>query len=647
MTQVGACTPLTAPSNERQSVSRGLWNVPYERNVFFTGREKILQTLHQQLTQDKVAALSQIQAIHGLGGIGKTQTAVEYAYRHRQDYQAVFWVRAETDLELRTGFVEIARLLNLPQQDAQDPYDTIRAVKHWLEHHPNWLLIFDNADHPKQLRHFRPRQAQGHILLTSRAQTFDMLGIARPVSLKKMTSQEAEAFLFTRTDRESDGSTEQAAVVTIAAELDYLPLALEQAGAYILAQQVSFQDYLKSYRKRRLILLEKSGPIAGDYPESVATTWSLNFREVEATSIAAADLLRVSAFLSPDAIPYELLERGGSKLGKRLATTLAKMSEDTVIFPELLSNLTRYSLVSSDPKNQTYSIARLVQEVIRASILSSKPFWHFWVDKPHRLWAERAIGAVTQAFPNAEYGNWLDCDRLLPHAKVSIQLATTAHIESETIALLLDRTGYYLNECAQYSEAESLYQESLAMRKRLSGNDHPSVASSLNNLAGLYENQGRYSEAESLYQESLAMRKRLLGEDHPDVATILNNLAVLYNTQGRYSEAESLYQESLAMKKWLSGNDHPDVALRLNNLARLYQNQGRYSEAESLNQESLAMRKRLLGDEHPDVASSLNYLAGLYNTQGRYSEAESLYQESLAMRKRLLGDDHPDVASSL
>ncbi|MEL7352821.1 MAG: toll/interleukin-1 receptor domain-containing protein [Cyanobacteria bacterium J06560_5] len=199
------------------------WNVPYERNPFFTGREAVLQALHQQLNQDEAVALSQTQAISGLGGIGKTQTAVEYVYRHRQDYQAVFWVRAETDLELHTGFVEIARLLNLPQQEAQDPRDTIQAVKQWLAQNLGWLLVFDNADHPELLNPFRPRQGQGHILLTSRAQTFDSFGIARPVSLQKMPADEAISFLFKRAGEESDDPTEAEAAADLAAELGFLP----------------------------------------------------------------------------------------------------------------------------------------------------------------------------------------------------------------------------------------------------------------------------------------------------------------------------------------------------------------------------------------------------------------------------------------
>ncbi|MEM8717231.1 MAG: toll/interleukin-1 receptor domain-containing protein, partial [Cyanobacteria bacterium P01_G01_bin.4] len=534
-----ALTSQAPPEFPNAPASRP-WNVPYERNPFFTGREVVLQTLHQQLNQDCAVALSQTQAISGLGGIGKTQTAVEYAYRHRQDYQAVFWVRAETDLELRTGFVEIARLLNLPQQDAQDPNDTIEAVKRWLESNPGWLLIFDNADHPEQIRPFRPRQAQGHILLTSRAQTFDSFGIARPVSLQKMPAGEAVAFLLKRSGRDTDDPTEPDAVAALAAELGFLPLALEQAGAFILRRKLRFSTYLSQYRKQRLALLERQPPKVGNEQQpdrSVRTTWQLNFEAVQAINPASAELLQFSAFVAPDAIPYELLIEGRESLGSLLTDALASADQEEARFviSELLEPLSQYSLIRVESDIDSYTIHRLVQEVVKAEM-----------DEAHRhLWAERTIDAVTQSFPNAEYGNWSDCDRLLPHAKVAIQLAHTEQIESETTALLLARTGHYLNERTQDSEAEPLFQDALAMRKRLLGDEHPAVARSLNNLAGLYKDQGRYSEAEPLLQEALVMRKRLLGTEHPAVATSLNNLAALYDDQGRYSDAEPLLLQAL------------------------------------------------------------------------------------------------------
>ena len=436
----------------------------------------------------------------------------------------MFWVRAETELELRTGFVEIARLLNLSQQDAQNPDDIIRAVKHWLETTPDWLLIFDNADHPKLLRHFRPNQAPGHILLTSRAQTFDMLGIAQPVSLQKMPPSEAVTFLVKRANRTTDDPVEQAAAAALAEDLGCLPLALEQAGAFILRRQLRFSTYLSQYRKQRLALLERQQPTVGNDQQpdrSVQTTWQLNFEAVRETNPASAELLQVSAFVAPDRIPYELLMLGRESLGSLLSNALESEDQEEARFviAELLEPLSQYSLIRVEPDTDSYTIHRLVQEVVKTEM-----------DEAQRhLWTERAIEAVTQAFPNAEYGNWLDCDRLLSHAKVGIQLATAEHIESETTALLLARTGYYLNERADYSDAEPLYQEALAMSKRLLGDEHPSVASSLNNLACLYYNQGRYSDAEPLYQEALELLEKLLGPDHPSSNVVRGNLQGLPN----------------------------------------------------------------------------------------------------------------------
>jgi len=219
--------------------------------------------------------------------------------------------------------------------------------------------------------------------------------------------------------------------------------------------------------------------------------------------------------------------------------------------------------------------------------------------------------------------------------------------EHPLVATSLDNLATLYQSQERYSEAEPLYRQALKMYQRLLGNEHRDVATSLNNLAAVYHRQERYSEAESLYRQALEMKKRLLGNEHLDVATSLNNLASLYESQGRYGEAEPLHRQALEMKKRLLGNEHLDVATSLNNLAFLYERQGRYSEAEPLVRQALEMRKRLLGNEHLDVATSLNNLAFLYERQGRYSEAEPLYRQALEMRKRLLGNEHPDVATSL
>ncbi|MBD2297543.1 tetratricopeptide repeat protein [Nostoc sp. FACHB-190] len=219
--------------------------------------------------------------------------------------------------------------------------------------------------------------------------------------------------------------------------------------------------------------------------------------------------------------------------------------------------------------------------------------------------------------------------------------------EHPDVALSLNNLALLYNSQGRYSEAEPLFIQALALRRKLLGEEHSNVASSLSNLANLYHSQGRYSEAEPLYIQALALRRKLLGEEHPDVASSLHNLAGLYYSQDRYSEAEPLYIQALALRRKLLGKEHPDVASSLNNLATLYSSQGKYSEAEPMCITALALRRELLGEEHPEFAQSLNNLAHLYHSQGEYSKAEPLYIKALALRRKLLGKEHSNVASSL
>lgn len=633
--EVRKLQPLEPKERKLDFFAAQLTNLPFERNPFFTGREEILRKLHNAFTKNSPTSMT--QAISGLGGLGKTQTAIEYAYRHRDDYQAVFWVRADSELGLSTGFVEIARVLNLPEKDAQNPDDTVRAVNLWLENNSGWLLIFDNADAPELLKGFRPRNAKGHVLLTSRAQVFDTLGIARPLEIDVMAPEEALQFLFTRTGRDDNSAAERKAAEQIAEELGYLPLALEQAGAFGTAKQARFQDYLAGYRKRRLELLKESGPVTGDYPESVATTWAINFREVENVSEAASDLLRGSAFLSPDRIPLELIIKAKSELGPALSAALADVDVDPLTLNRVLEPLTRYSFIRLDSDSQTYSIHRLVQEVLRDGIDADT----------QRLWAERTVGALNRAFPNSEFSNWPLCERSLPHAKAAAKLIKKWNITTQGAARLLNEVANYCYDLGQYADAELLYKRSLAIYEQTLEPDHSELAVSLNNLAFFYHGQGKYSKAEPLYERSLTIYEKTLGPDHSDVALSLNNLAVLYKVQGKYTEAEPLFKRSLTIREKALGPDHPDVAQSLNNLAELNRVQDKYTEAEPMYKRSLAISEIALGPDHPDVARTLNNLAVLYQDQGKYTEAEPFLNRSLTIKEKALGSDHPELAQNL
>ncbi len=571
--------------DERKSIrpeaGAPVWYVPVRRTDFFTGREATLEELHRRITaQGRVA-------LNGLGGIGKTQIALEYAHRYRDAYVATSWINAATESTIAAGCAELANLLDLPERAAPDERRVVAAVTRWLETHERWLLIADNADDPVRLRPLLPHVLIGHLLVTSRAQVFDMLGITKPLEVRELPHEEAVQFLLTRAGRDSDTNPQElAAAQTLAHELGHLPLALEQAAAYILSNRSRFAAYLAGYRARRLKVLERGVPV-DDPTKSVTTTWQIAFDRIAGTP-ASADLLRASAFLSADRIPLELVTEGAAELGPAIGQVLPDV-EDELALDELLAPLSRYSLIRREPESRSYDLHRLVQEVTRDAMDS----------ETRRIWAERVVAALNGAFPEVEYTTWTQCERLLAHAQVAAQLVVEHDLFSGAAARLLNQTAYYLAERAQYAEAEPLYQRSLTIRERLFGPEHPDVAQSLNNLAWLYRQQAQYAAAEPLYGRSLMIRERVFGPEHPNVAESLNNLALLYQQQGRYAEAEPLYQRSLTIREQVLGPEHPDVARSLTHLAELHFQQGRFAEAGPLFQRSLTILERVLGPDHP------------------------------------------------
>ena len=497
--------------------------VPYERNYFFIGRENELEDIHYGLSGDSGVALTQTQAISGLGGVGKTQVALEYIYRYRNEYCDIFWVRAETEVALRASFIDIAELLGLPEHNAPDPDEIAHAVKKWLENRDDWLLIFDNADTPELLKTYRPRNPKGHILITSRAQVFDMLSVSRPIELKEMLPDEASAFLFKRTGRNQNDPMERKAATELAKQLGYLPLALEQASAYITAKQVRFQDYLASYRVQHLRLLNKSLPRIGDYPESVATTWIINFQEIEKAP-GSADLLRLSAFLDADHIPLELIAKGATLLGPTLSDILSAVTDDPVVINEVLEPLTRYSLIHRDIDVHTYSIHRLVQEVIKDEMEVAA----------QQLWSKRVVHAIEHIFPQVEVANWPLCQRYLAQALQGIKLIEQWSMEFPESVELLERTGAFLYEQGQYLEAKPLFQRALTICEKYWGLEQLYIDILLSGLGAICQKLGKYKEAEDYFTRALMICRKFLGLEHPATLLVLNNLGTLYNDQAQY-----------------------------------------------------------------------------------------------------------------
>jgi tetratricopeptide (TPR) repeat protein/transcriptional regulator with XRE-family HTH domain len=633
-----------SPEQDQQALSvqaepRRLWNVPFRRNPFFTGRTDLLALLHDRLNQNRSAALTQPQALTGLGGIGKTQTALEYAFRYRDTYDAIFWIRAASRETLIADFVALAHLLDLPGQDASDQMLVVAAVKRWLEQHEGWLLILDNADELHVLTDFLPTEGAGHLLLTTRAQATGRIASSLPV--EKLEIRESMLLLLRRAklleaDEPLDNTSRitRAQVQRIVHELDGLPLALDQAGVYIEEVGCSLAEYLTVYEQRRSGLLKRQSKLSSiDYPYTVASTWSLSFEQVEQECPAAAELLRLCAFLDPDAIPETIITEGSKFLG----SVLEPVATDPLLLNEAIQTLRRYSLIKRDPEAKILNLHRLVQVVLKDGL----------DEQTKSQWAERAILAVNAAFPETSFDTWPLCELYMPHVQACVGLIDEYQVNFPQAVRLLHQAGIYLRDRGLYEQAEPLLKRALGMSEKVVSPEHPDTARLLNDLGWLYYHLGKYEQAESRYKSALIIRKQVLGAHHPDTATTLNDLGLLYENQGKYEQAEPLLQQALAIREEVFGIEHADVAESLNNLAILYYLQGRYEQAVQLMQQALVIREKVLGPDHPVVGESLNNLAFLYRNKGKYEQAELLYQHALRIREQSLGAGHSLTALTL
>lgn len=628
---------IPSPSNTPiAALSSPIWSVPYRRNPFFTGREGILTYLYTVLRSTRTAALTQAHAISGLGGIGKTQIAVEYAYRYRDHYQAVFWINASTRDTLSADFVMLAALLKLAEQYEQDQDIVARAVKRWLTTHNLWLLILDNVDDVKMMVDFLPVHATGDVLLTTRLQALGT--VAHSVEVEKMAPEEGVMFLLRRTkaiapevpfDQVPQESRIQAS--EIVAALDGLPLALDQAGAYIEETRCGLSQYLDLYRIRRKELLLRRGRFPIDHPDSVTATWSLSFQQVEQEHSAAADLLRLLAFLDPEAIPEEIITLGAEELGPELGAA----AQDPLLLDNIIELLLRYSLIRRTHEVKSLSIHRLVQAVLKDGMSRDM----------QRLWAERAIRTVNRAFPDVELRTWERCQRCLPHVLMCAVNSEEYALAFPEAALLFNEAASYLMVRGRYEQAELLLLRSLEVRQEVLEANHPDTARTLNDLGALYFNQGKYDEAEQRLQQALAIRLQMLGKEHLDTAQTLYNLASLYRAQGFYGKAEPFYLQAWQIRKTTLGSDHPLVAESYYGLAKLYHSQEKYLEAEEFCKLALRIQEQQLGKEHPRIASTLNMLAKIYQGQHKPDQAEEMNIRALRIRENTSVMDHPHVAT--
>lgn len=424
------------PSNIPQPSSRAmrpapfpaLWNVPYRYTFFFTGRERLVEDLFTNFTSEHHSGTVPIQALSGLGGLGKTQTAVEYAYRYRHHYRVVLWMRAETEEELLTHFKAAAELLKRPVTHIQHPQSLLASMQEWFQRTTDWLLILDNADQIAVVEPFLPPSARGHVLLTTRATA--MGSLAQPVTLTPLAPDDGALCILRRANylpwtgqlRDASPASVKAAR-DLSQLMDGLPLALEQAGAYIETTGRSVSGYLDLYREYRPEIQRYRHGEVPNYRDPVAFAWNIAREMVQEENAAAIELLHLCAFLAPEAIPYDLFTKGAHLLGPILGPVAAK----PLAFDRLVALLRKHSLLKNEVDRET-DISRLIihpvlQEILRDGMEPQMQY----------LLLERVASAVASALP------FVDWQIMQAHARRCLSLIEHWKLDSSETDLIRQR----------------------------------------------------------------------------------------------------------------------------------------------------------------------------------------------------------------
>jgi hypothetical protein len=417
---------LTVTGQEPRFPGLGLQitNLP-ARNRNFIGRAELLEMLQSRLRVQSGVAVTQAAAIHGLGGVGKTQLVLEYAHWHAAEYKLIWWIPAERTTTAVAALAALARQLGI--QEMTDQSEMVEELLAELRRRDRWLLIYDDAEAPEQLSRLLPPGGDGHVLITSRYPAWGR--VAEPLPLDVLHRNESVAFLCRRT-----GSREENAA-TLAELLGDLPLALEEAAAYIEETQIGLTDYLRLARDRASEMFGL--PVANE--PRVATAWSMSLDHVRAQSPAAGALLDLCAFLAPDDIPRELPRHDPN----RLPPPLAQAARDPLAYNEAVRALSRYSLATVTPT--ALGVHLLVQAVVRSRL---RP-------EGERRWAEVVVGLLCESFPDRSWEQmaWRTCQRLLPHVLAAAEHAHRLGVAGEEIGWLLDRASAYLRGRGQQRQA--------------------------------------------------------------------------------------------------------------------------------------------------------------------------------------------------
>ncbi|MEV0961199.1 tetratricopeptide repeat protein, partial [Streptomyces sp. NPDC049910] len=598
----------------------GLDNLP-ARPALFVGRARELERLDAALASQGQAV---VQAVHGLGGIGKSALAAHWAATRPHGHTPVRWITADSPAAVQQGLADLATALQPALARALTAEELAERAAQWLATHTGWLIVLDNVNDPADIAALTARARGGRFLITSRLATA-WTHATTVVRLDILTPAESLA-LFTRITtaqhpgRDLDGATE------LCEELGHLPLAIEQAAAYLAQNPLTTPRTYLHFLARHPADMYRHGAATTPTEHTIARTWNITLDRITTLQPHAADLLRTLAWYAPDHIP----------------TTLTGPA-DPPTRDAALGLLAAYSMITPDAPTGTVAVHRLVQALTR----TPDP------DDPHRT-PELVDQARQQATTNLHTAlpdtwstpaTWPTWRTLLPHID-ALADHTTPDTDTPTTAHVLNETGLFLDDQGQPAHAIRHLQRALTDRVRVLGEDHPDTLISCNNLANAYRSAGDLGRAIALFERTLTDMVRVLGEDHPDTLISCNNLAAAYRSVGDLGRAVPLYERTLTDRVRVLGEDHPSTLSSRNNLAGAYESAGDLGRAVPLFERTLTDMVRVLGEDHPDTLSSRNNLAGAYESAGDLGRAVPLYERTLTDMVRVLGEDHPETLGS-
>ncbi|KAK1539300.1 uncharacterized protein CCOS01_00614 [Colletotrichum costaricense] len=678
--------------------------VPYVKNPEFVGREEILNRIAQLFgdTQTSLvtAKLRSRVALHGLGGVGKTQIALAYAYwlHEISPEVSVFWVHASNRQRFRQAFTSIAQVCGIPGYDGKKA-DTLLLVKQWLESEKSgsWLLIIDNADDKETfftdsgedgvgidvpelaseggLGHFIPECLHGSILITTRdMQTgLRMTAGTPPIKVDEMIDPEAVQLLQSLLPNHKFSSSE---AITLASRLEHLPLALAQAASFILKNFLSINDYVQILDKSDSSLVRQlSEPFASigrdsKTPHALTATWLISFRQIEQRYPLAGNLLSFMSMFDRQAIPKDFLTDYCYEQLRNKSDSVVDVDSpfegDSGIGSDHWSDSATAGAGSdagSDSGSDSGSEAdsETTLEVTNAlGILQAFSFISQASNDTydmHRLvhlvtrkrllqvskvqsFSSEALKMMARAFPFGNFENRLVCLAYLPHALTLLSRSNpqSAKARIQTGELLYNVAGYFDYQ-GQYSDAEKYLTRALELQKAVFGQDHPETLETMSALAWANISQDHPEEAVELLLPMLEAQKRLLGESHRQALYTRRQLAHAYLRQKRSEEAEKLHLETLEMCE-VGGGDEEEALEILGDLSAVYYQQRRYEEAEQLQLRLLEGSRKTKGEDSEVTVSTMTMLGVTYTTQGRLREAEQMFSQALPRSRTLMGEDH-------